>query len=112
MSPSEPPIRISEPRASRYAFETHCCAGSPPPRAACSACKEVPQLGRVRAPGGREVGGIPAGRVGAGDVGALEEGEQRLLRIGCGAHRLVGELRKRACTELAPERLGRMQRAL
>src|SRR5712692_2984001 len=32
MSPSEPPIRISEPRASRYAFDTHCCAGSPPPR--------------------------------------------------------------------------------
>src|SRR5207248_11114036 len=32
MSPSEPPIRISEPRASRYAFDTHCWAGSPPPR--------------------------------------------------------------------------------
>src|SRR5712691_4091281 len=32
MSPSELPIRISEPRASRYAFDTHCCAGSPPPR--------------------------------------------------------------------------------
>src|SRR6266542_3525645 len=32
MSPSEPPIRISEPRASKYAFDTHCCAGRPPPR--------------------------------------------------------------------------------
>src|SRR5438552_14495003 len=32
MSPSEPPIRISEPRASRYEFDTHCCAASPPPR--------------------------------------------------------------------------------
>src|SRR5919199_6218636 len=32
MSPSGPPMRISEPSASRYAFVTHCCAGSPPPR--------------------------------------------------------------------------------
>ncbi len=32
MSPSEPPTRISEPSASRYAFETHCCALNPPPR--------------------------------------------------------------------------------
>src|SRR6266571_2022583 len=32
MSPSDPPIRISEPSARRYAFETHCCAGNPPPR--------------------------------------------------------------------------------
>src|SRR5207237_4413339 len=32
MSPSEPPIRISDPSASRYAFETHCCADRPPPR--------------------------------------------------------------------------------
>ena len=32
MSPSEPPIRINEASASRYAFETHCCAVSPPPR--------------------------------------------------------------------------------
>src|SRR5689334_12962260 len=32
MSEREPAIRISEPRTSRYAFETHCCAGSPPPR--------------------------------------------------------------------------------
>ena len=35
MSPSEPPIRISDPSASRYAFDTHCCAESPPPRS-CS----------------------------------------------------------------------------
>jgi hypothetical protein len=32
MSPSEPPIRISDPSESRYAFATHCCADSPPPR--------------------------------------------------------------------------------
>src|SRR2546423_15665772 len=32
MSPSEPPIRISDPSASRYALDTHCCAGRPPPR--------------------------------------------------------------------------------
>src|SRR5438105_4940354 len=32
MSPSEPPIRISDASASRYAFETHCCAERPPPR--------------------------------------------------------------------------------
>src|SRR3954468_11570890 len=32
MSPSEPPTRISDASVNRYAFETHCCAGSPPPR--------------------------------------------------------------------------------
>src|SRR5437762_12839204 len=32
MSPREPPIRISDASVSRYAFDTHCCAGSPPPR--------------------------------------------------------------------------------
>ena len=35
MSPSDPPIRISEPSVSRYAFATHCCACRPPPRS-CS----------------------------------------------------------------------------
>src|SRR3954447_321171 len=32
MSPSEPPTRISDASVNRYAFDTHCCAGSPPPR--------------------------------------------------------------------------------
>src|SRR5436190_24257027 len=32
MSPSDPPIRISDASVSRYAFDTHCCAGRPPPR--------------------------------------------------------------------------------
>ena len=32
MSPSEPPIRISDASVSRYAFDTHCCAERPPPR--------------------------------------------------------------------------------
>ena len=35
MSPSEPPIRISDASARRYEFTTHCCADSPPPRS-CS----------------------------------------------------------------------------
>ena len=33
-SPSEPPTRISDPSARRYAFETHCWPASPPPRSA------------------------------------------------------------------------------
>ena len=32
MSPSEPPIRSSEPSVRRYAFEVHCWPASPPPR--------------------------------------------------------------------------------
>src|SRR3954451_3707599 len=32
MSPSDQPIRISDASVSRYAFDTHCCAGRPPPR--------------------------------------------------------------------------------
>ena len=34
MSPSEPPTRISEPSASRYALDTHCWPARPPPRSA------------------------------------------------------------------------------
>src|SRR5215208_927567 len=32
MSPSEPPTRINDASVKRYPFDTHCCAGSPPPR--------------------------------------------------------------------------------
>src|SRR5918996_3412562 len=32
MSPSDPPMRSSEPSVTRYAFEVHCCPASPPPR--------------------------------------------------------------------------------
>src|SRR4029453_11310953 len=104
MSPSEPPTRISEPSTSRYALETHCCAGRPPPRSrwiagsatltivpsivataeprmaatSVSRWRAVIRPGRDRAPGGHQPGAVPAGRVGTRLVSALEELEQRL----------------------------------
>src|SRR6266851_3171081 len=85
MSPSEPPIRISEPRASRYAFDTHCCEGSPPPRSRSIAGRATltidPSIAatpepRIAATSVSRWLRLMAARAASGSDEALDEGER------------------------------------
>src|SRR5438067_8523548 len=80
--------------------------------AAGSACEELIQRRRVRAPGRLELPPVPARRAGAGLVRALQERQQRRLRIARRAHGVVGKARQRPASLVRPEGLRRMQRLL